>query len=136
MEGGDLDTAQNEFALALSASPRYFQAAQDNLDLVGKRIAEREMTVAPVAASVPATSSLPPGSATAVAGLAAGNAMPSYSYSGAQRKPRSGKDAQLSSKAASCYGAAATKPRCNPYAIKQSKPYKPYRVASSKRPKT
>ncbi|MGH8203790.1 MAG: tetratricopeptide repeat protein, partial [Steroidobacteraceae bacterium] len=40
LESDDLDTAQSEFTLALSASPRYFQAARDNLDRVNERIAE------------------------------------------------------------------------------------------------
>ena len=60
MEGGDLETAQNEFMLALSASPRFFPAAQGNLDLVAKRIAERELQ--------------PPAAATGTA--AAGSGMP------------------------------------------------------------
>ena len=43
LEADDLEAAQNQFALALSASPRYFEAAQENLDHANKRIAERAM---------------------------------------------------------------------------------------------
>ncbi|MGH8241731.1 MAG: tetratricopeptide repeat protein [Steroidobacteraceae bacterium] len=43
LESDDLNAAQEQFTLALSASPRYFQAARENLDLVNKRIAEEAL---------------------------------------------------------------------------------------------
>jgi Flp pilus assembly protein TadD len=73
MEGGDFDTAQSEFTLALSAAPRFFQAAHDNLELVAKRIAERKMPVVPVGGSATAASALPVGTATVVAESVAWN---------------------------------------------------------------
>lgn len=136
MEGGDLDTAQNEFALALSASPRFFQAAQDNLELVSKRIAERELQPQAAGSSTAATNALPVGAATVAAGPGAWNASRYYtqsSYPATPRKRQAGSSQQTAGRSASCTGAAASKPRCNPYAAKRPKPY---RVASIRPPKT
>lgn len=40
LERDDLNAAQEQFSLALSASPRYFEEARENLDVVNKRIVE------------------------------------------------------------------------------------------------
>lgn len=131
MESGDLDKAQSEFALAVSASPRYFQAAQDNLDLLAKRIAERETPAAPAGSSAAAAGAMPVGAA-APATAAVGSRSPSYAYAygSTPRKQQPGNDSKASTRAASCTGAAAMKPRCNPYAVKQPKTY---RVASNRK---
>jgi Flp pilus assembly protein TadD len=134
MESGDFETAQSEFALALSASPRYFQAAQHNLDLLAKRIAQQEMPVAPVGASATAAGAMPAGAAApATAAVGSWSPSPSYAYGSAPRKRQPGNDSKASTQAASCTGAAAMKPRCNPFAVKQPKPY---RVAANRKPRS
>jgi Flp pilus assembly protein TadD len=133
MEGGDLETAQSEFMLALSASPRFFQAAQDNLDLVVKRIAERDLPV-PAAGASPAVASARPGEAAMAAttsGIPWSTAATSL-YGAGKGKWQSGGNALAAKPAKACVGAEALKPRCNPYAARKPKPY---RVASSKKPR-
>jgi Flp pilus assembly protein TadD len=130
MEGGDLDTAQNEFMLALSASPRFFEKAQENLEQVAERITEREQREAAsgVGGATPeSASALPGGTAAAVAVFVPQSTVAYAGKSGYGKKQR-----QQEGREVSCSGAAALKPRCNPYSVK---PNKPYRVAAYKPPK-
>jgi hypothetical protein len=137
LESGDLDTAQNEFALALSAAPRYFQAAQDNLDLVNKRIAEKAMGGAPIEqAAAGARAAPPPDAAVTAAASAEAPANRYYSqawYRAANQGKKARKDARQAAASSSCAGAAASKARCNPATAKRPKSYQ---VASARRPRT
>jgi hypothetical protein len=137
MEGGDLDTAQNEFMLALSASPRFFPAAQDNLEQVARQISERRAP-APALANEDApvtTASTHPAAAAPVAGLASWSTdrYSGQAGNGGNRRKQAGSDPLSGARVKPCIGAEALKPRCNPYAAKQRS--KSRRVAAYKPPK-
>ena len=58
-DGGDLERARQYFSDAISAAPRYFREAQENLAEVDERLVAAQKSATPVAGALPAQAAAP-----------------------------------------------------------------------------